>query len=349
MKKTLPKLKLPKKKEAPSGRITSNTLAEHRERVLAEGRRFKYPVQYARHKLVINAVIIGVTALLLLGLLIWWRLYPAQDTSDFMYRVSKVLALPVAKVDGETVPYGDYLMRYRSSIQYLLERDQINMSTEDGKRQADSVKRREFDGAVADAYAAKLAREHDITLTDSELEEFLIQQRQSADGEVSEATYNAVILDYYGWSPDEYRHAMKKKLVRQKVSYEIDDTARGHVDTIKKMRSGGEELKDIADSLNKDSPNTVIYSAPIWVPKNNQDGGIAEIASKMKKGQVSDEVKNIRNSGYYFIKLVDINETQVRYELIQVPLTEFDKRLEDLRKNNGIREYIDVPRQEEGF
>src|SRR5690606_38277452 len=104
----------------------------------------------------------------------------------------------------------DYLMRYRSSIQYLLERDQIDLATDDGKRQADSVKRREFDGAVADAYATKIARERDIVVTDAELEEFLIQQRQSADGEVSEATYNAVILDYYGWSPDEYRHPMKK-------------------------------------------------------------------------------------------------------------------------------------------
>lgn len=349
MKKTLPKIKLPKKKEAPSGRITSNTLAEHREQVLSEGRRFKYPVQYARHKLVINAVIISVVAIVLLGVLVWWRLYPAQDTSDFMYRVSKVLALPVAKVDGETVRYGDYLMRYRSSIQYLLERDQIDMSTDDGKRQADSVKRREFDGAVADTYAAKLARELNITVTDTELEEFLIQQRQSADGEVSEATYNAVILDYYGWSPDEYRHAMKNKLLRQKVAYSVDDKAREHVETVKSLRKDGDDLKEIADKLNKDNPETVLYAPAIWVPKNNQDGGLAEVASKMKKGQISDEVHSMRNSGYYFIKLVDINDTQVRYEMIQIPLKQFDSQLEEIRKNGGVREYISVPRQEEGF
>ena len=43
--------------EQPS-RITNETVAEHRERILAGGRRFKYPVQYARHRLVINTIII---------------------------------------------------------------------------------------------------------------------------------------------------------------------------------------------------------------------------------------------------------------------------------------------------
>ncbi len=34
--------------------ITNETVSEYRERILAGGRKFKYPVQYARHRLVIK-------------------------------------------------------------------------------------------------------------------------------------------------------------------------------------------------------------------------------------------------------------------------------------------------------
>ena len=53
------KLKRNKKQKASSaGRITNETIAEHRERILAGGRKFKYPIQYNKHKLIINTMII---------------------------------------------------------------------------------------------------------------------------------------------------------------------------------------------------------------------------------------------------------------------------------------------------
>lgn len=134
----------------PRGDITTDTIAEHREQVLAGGRRFKYPVQYARRKLVINAVLIGLGAVVSFTLISWWQLYLVQNTGDFMYRLTKIFPVSVAEVDGEEVRYSDYLMRFRSSVQYLVERDQININDEDGKQRIESVKRRELDGAIAD-------------------------------------------------------------------------------------------------------------------------------------------------------------------------------------------------------
>ena len=85
MKKLLSKLPSRKKAQLqePEGRITNDTLAEHREKVLAGGRKFKYPVQYARHRLVRNTIIISVSALVLLMGLGWYTLYQAQNTSEF--------------------------------------------------------------------------------------------------------------------------------------------------------------------------------------------------------------------------------------------------------------------------
>ena len=103
-------------KTAIPTRITNETVAEHRERILAGGRRFKYPMQYARHRLVINTILVTVGALVLIAAIGWWQLYPVQNTSTFFYRVTRVLPLPVASVDGESVRYGDYLMYFNSLL-----------------------------------------------------------------------------------------------------------------------------------------------------------------------------------------------------------------------------------------
>jgi len=225
MKKVFNKLRrTPVEAEQPA-RITTDTIAEHREKILAGGRRFKYPVQYARHKLVINAILISVAALLALLGLGYWQLYGAQNSSDFMYRVTRVVPLPVAVIDGEQVRYSDYLLKYRGSIHYLREIEGVNFSSEDGQRQADFVKNQELNDTIADAYAKKLARELDITVTEVELEEVLRQQRISGQSEQSEAAYYTTIRDYYGWSADEYREITRTKLLRQKVSYAIDEKA----------------------------------------------------------------------------------------------------------------------------
>ncbi len=340
MKKLVSKLRK-KQPQEPAGRITTDTLAEHREQVLAGGRKFKYPVQYQRHKLVVNAIIIGVVALILLIVLGWYMLYVAKNTSEFMYRVTKVIPAPVAVVDGEQVHYHDYLMKYRSAAHYLVEKEQIDANSADGKSQLEYVKTQAMDDAIADAYAGKLARELDVNVTDAELETYLKQQRQSGGEEVSEVTYNAVIRDYYGWSPQEYREAMKNKLLRQKVAYAVDahaeDVAKGIED---KVKAGNTDLKAIAAELNEANLDTVVYGPAEWVPKSNQDGGLAAAAAKLSKGQVSTKIKPTTGDGYYYVKLVDSNDNDVQYEYIYVPLKEFDTRLEKIEADNKLTRLI---------
>lgn len=339
MKKLLNKIR--KKQPEQPGRITTDTLAEHREQILAGGRRFKYPVQYARHKLVINAIIVGVVSVTLLIVLFWWQLYIVQNTSDFMYRVTRVIPVPVASVDGEQVRYSSYLMKYRSSIHYLEEKERVNLATDDGKRQSDFVKSEAMKDAIADAYAAKLARENNISVSDAELEEFLKQQRISPDSEVPESTYDAVIMDYYGWSPDEYREAMKSKLLRQKVAFAIDDTAQETTETVgERIKSGSTDLRALAESLS----GQATYGALGFLPKGNQDGGVTAAAARLDVGQISDAIRSTTGEGFYFVKVLATNDTQVNYEYIQVPLTAFNEKLRQIQSSdNSIDEYIDIP------
>jgi len=337
--------KLFKKNELPpSSRITNETVAQHRELILAGGRRFKYPVQYARHRLVINAILISIGALVVILTVGWWQLYSVQDTSEFMYRITKVIPVPVASVDGQNVLYSDYLMKYLSSVHYLEQKEQVSLKTDDGKRQVEYIKKQSMQDAIADAYAAKLANKMNITVSDSELEGFIKEQRQSSDGEISEQTYNAVILDYYNWTPKEYRQVTRAKLLRQKVAYALDENAlkaiNGASDKIKIDTTI--DIKALAADISISYDVKANYGSSGWVPKTNQDGGLTTEANKLSKLSVSSVVKSTTGDGYYIVKLLDKNDTQASYEYIQIPLTAFSNSLDTVTKNNKVVKYISI-------
>lgn len=345
MKKLTARLRRRPSESESKPRITNDTLAEHRERVLASGRRFKYPLQYARHRLVFNAIIIGLSALVLLAALVWSQLYWAQNTSDFIYRVTRVLPVPVAYVDGQPVLYSDYLMRLRSGMHYLETKQQVNLSTPDGKRQVDYEKQQDMQKVITLGYATKLAHQKGISVSDTELQSYLDAQRQSSDGTASEETSDAVIMDYYGWSPSEYRHILSQALLLQKVSFAIDDKASSLAQEVgRAVAQPNADFKTVVDNINKTGDAKLTYGQSGPVPKTNQDGGLAAVAAKLQKGQISGQIKSTNGNGYYYLRVLDINDSQVNYEYIQIPLTELDAKVAALQKAGKVKEFITVPK-----
>lgn len=346
MKKLINKLRIRRKKseEKPS-RITTETIAEHRERILAGGRRFKYPVQVARHRLVFLTVSIAAAAILLFVGFVWWQLYSVQASNDFMYRITQVVPLPVANVDGQQALYSDYLMKYRSSIHYLTDKEQVDLNTTDGKRQAQHVEYQAMQDTIADAYAIKIANQKHITVSNNELQLFLAQQRQSPDGTIPQSTYNAVILDYYGWSPQEYQHETYNQLLRQKVSYAVDTTAKQLADKAGSVISSNNgDLHAAANTLAANNKLAgITYGVSGMVPKDNQDGGLAAAAAKMQVNAISGVITPTTGDGYYIIKVDAINDSQVNYEYIHIPLTAFNDQLAALQKEHKITQYISTP------
>jgi parvulin-like peptidyl-prolyl isomerase len=86
-----------------------------------------------------------------------------------------------------------------------------------------------------------------------------------------------------------------------------------------------------------------VYGSLGWVPKTNQDGGLAATAAKLDKGAISTVIKSTTGDGYYFIKLLDSNDTQVNYEYAHIPLSAFSKKLAIVKDQKKIDKYISVP------
>lgn len=344
--KKLPRLKRKKAETAEkSHRITNETVAEHRERVLAGGRRFKYPMQYARHRLVINTIIISIVALILVVAFIWWQLYPVQNTSTFFYRIARVLPLPVAVVDGQNVRYSNYLMGLRSQEHYLQYKEGVNLYVKENKSQLELIKRQSLDDAVADAYAEKLAKQTGTTVSSQEIEDAIKLQRQSRDGETSEDTYYAIVLDHFNWSPDEVKQVTARKLLRQKVAYDIDTTATKLKDKMSEALRTETDFEKIAASVQPISGVSIEPGVTPLVPSNNQDGGLAERAAKLSLNQVSPVFRSTNGDGYYVVKLLQKDDNgRISYASLKVPLTVFDDKLEALRAANKVSELITVPK-----
>lgn len=341
LKEKLNKVRKQEEEDRPS-RITNETVAEHREQILAGGRRFKYPIQVAKHKLVIVSVAIGIATVAVLILVGWQQLYLAQNTSKFMYRLTQLIPVPVASVDGEAVRYSDFLKKYRSSIHALQQQNSINLRTADGKRQADYIKRTQLDTVEKDTYAVKLARENNVTVTNKEVDDFI--NKDLASKSVSlEAYEKTVLASFYDWTLADYREVVRVELLKRRVSFKIDAEAQKEVRAIEKRLFAGEDFAAVAKQVSDDVTTKEAGGDVGDLPLDNQDSnGLIAAAKNMKVGQVSAPI--LGTDGYYLIKLIARTDTSVHYSQIKVDLTEFDKKFDAVKKTGKIKEHIKVER-----
>lgn len=343
----LKKLKIkklrPKQPDAPS-RITNETVAEHREKILAGGRKFKYPIQYARHKLVINALLVTVVSLAVLTLVAWQQLYIAQSTSTLLYRVTRLIPVPVASVDGEMVPYDDYMSRLRFNEFWLRKYGDVKLESKDGKTQFAYIKRQVLNTAIQDAYAKKLAPQYDVTVSDKEVEDTILQQRHTASGQISEETYYSALQMTNGWSKDDLVVSLRRTLLRNKVAFAVDTKAAKQAEEASKLvASTNGDFAKVAEQLAA-LPGAKMNARDSDLVNNVSTFGglqISEVA-KLDRGQVSGVIKSSTDDGYYFVRVKDKTDTQVSFSYLHIPLTMFAENLAKLKKDGKITEYIKV-------
>lgn len=328
------KSKIKKQAEKLPSRITNDTIAEHREQVLADGRKLKYPMQYTRQKLIKNTVIISSVVLVGMAVLVWAQLYVWRDTGDLAYRITRTIPVPVARIDGEYVRYSDYLLYHRSTLAGLSAHLKDNSSI-DGDRLKFQQKRA-MDRALEDAYAKKIAREKGIRVSSKEIEDLMNQPRK--ENGMSDAAYAAAVSESLHWTMGEMRQATKSAIVRREAAFAIDDKAKKQVKRIEELLSKGKGLEEISKSL---GDRSVEFQPKITVPSNNSDGGLTVAALKVDVGKISKAVKTTAGDGYYFIRRHSDDGESVSYSYLRVPLTEFKDNFVKLR-DKKTKIFIDI-------
>ena len=311
---------------------------QRREEVLAQGRKFKYPMQYAKHRLVINTLLVAVVAIVLMVVAGWAMLYKLQDTGNMIYRVTQVLPVPVAEVDGAKVRYSDYLMIYRSNLQAAEQQGGQLGEGEDAEMVREGYKEAAMEQAVMYTYALKLGKEMNITVTDNEITQAFDEHRKVGGVERSEESFLKIVRDNFGMNRTEYRRMLYLTLMKSKVAQAVDTHAQELVEQAEKLieeKSG--DLWAVADALGAE----VEYEATGQLVDNmNVDGGRSNKAMTLDVDQVSEKFLSSNGDGYYFVKLAEKTDSQVNYSSIKITFSEFDLRVANLYDEGKVKEYI---------
>ena len=331
-------MKLFSKKE--SKKTEQERVEERREEVLAAGRKFKYPLQWTRHRVVVNTILIACIVFAILFTSGWLALYQFGMTDEMLYRVTKILPVPVANVDGENVAFADYLMFYRSSM-LSIER-QSGQVDNDGS--IDDLKNQYKRAALTEseeyAYAIKLAKELDITVSDEEVAKEFERHLSIGGIERSEEGFMKIVNENFGLNKSEYKRMLYLTLLKAKVEVEIDKKANQIADRVESLlKENNGDYGAVAEAL---GPEIHYEETGGMVSNQNIDGGRASEASKLEPGAQSGRFISMNGDGYYFVKLIDKTDTEVNFVSIEVPFTEFSTKFNALREENKISEYIKI-------
>lgn len=354
--------KLPKSKKAPTSlRITNDNISEHREDILAKGRKLKYPMQYSKKRLIVISIVVVVAAVTTFGLWLNNALYKQQQTGDFFFSVTKVLPLNVASVDGQPVRYQDYLRRLRADVHYYLNHEHRSFNSDEGEVELNYHKRKDLDVAEKAAYVEYLAEQNDISVSMDEVDAEIAAMRE-ANGETEEGLIST-LESYYGWSMSDYRLTTHDQMLEQAVSYAIDNEAKETADEVLERLQAGADFSVVAgngtsgDTTQQTGSVSSAQTLPnvqnggtITAKTTDQDPtGVVQAVSKLSVGELT-EVGKMRsnNTNYYYIARLDAKDGEdIQYSLILIKLTKLDDDFAKLRVDGKIEEYISVPESDE--
>jgi hypothetical protein len=329
-------------KDTPPATITKANIEDHREKTLESAKKYKYPMQQAKHVILITATVVAIVAVATFLVVSWWQLYNAQTTSSFYYTATKIIPLSVANIDDEPVNYGGYLRRVRASIFYLEGQENRNFTTEDGERELAHVKRTDLNEAERSAYAIKILRDNNLTVTDGEIQANIKATLDPDDeGAISERAFESSLWRYYGWSLDDYRQIVRERLAVRKAAFVVDQAAKSRINNIKARLDSGGDFAEIARTESDDEATKANGGDVGIVGLNNvDDDGLTETAKQLEVGQVSGVIEGI--DAYFIVKLVGRNDSGIQYSIIEVALTQFNEQFNSLRADGKIREYIEI-------
>ncbi|MDO4741943.1 MAG: SurA N-terminal domain-containing protein, partial [Candidatus Saccharibacteria bacterium] len=314
---------------------------ERREEVLATGRKFKYPLQWTRYRIVGNTILIAFVVIAILITSGWLALYEFGMTNEMLFRVTKIFPVPVAVIDAENVRFSDYLMFYRSSITSI-ERQSGQIDNESSFETLEvQYKKAALSESEEYTYALKLARELNIDVTDEEVEAEFKRHLSLGGVERSEESFMKIVSENFGLNRSEYDRMLYLSLIKAKVEMAIDEVANATAIKVEQLlSSNGGNYKAVAEVL---GPAVEYEETDGMVSSQNIDGGRAAKAAELEPGGQSGRFVSANGDGYYFVKLIAKNDTEVNFVSIKVPFTEFSSRIATLREDGGISEFISFP------
>jgi hypothetical protein len=321
--------------------ITNETVAEHREEVLASARKYKYPLPHSKRRVIVISGILLSAAVVVFFAYSMLALYKFQSTSSFIYGVTRVSPFPVAKAGSHFVSYESYLFELRHVMNYYSTQQNVDFESESGKQQLAVFKQQSMDLVINNAYVKELASKHDVHVTNKQIDQEIAMVRSQNRLGSSEQVFHDVLRKFWGWSESDFRRQLRDQLLAQQVVAKLDTaTNQKAQDTLNRLNAGA-DFAELARQVS-DDPATKANGGDygIVIARSNPDlaPAVIEELFKLQPGQHSQ----IINTGYRLeiVKVNSVEGDKVKASHISFNLQDIEKFISPLRAEDKPFQFI---------
>jgi len=331
------------KGESKAPRITNENVAEHREQVLGSARKFIYPLQHTKRRVVIVSSTLFAAAIVVFLVACILSLYRFQSTGTFIYDVTKVIPFPIAKAGERYVSYESYLFELRRYQHYYENQQQLDFSTTDGQTQLANYKRQALTKVQNDAYVKQLAEDNNVTISNREVDDEVTLLRTQNRLGASDQVFENVLEEYWGWSVNDFKRELKSQLLAQKVAATLDTETRDRANAAQTAVQQGTDFAAVVAQYSDDDAtkaNGGRYAEP--VERNNQDLNrqIVDRIFSLQPGQTSGII-NAGNS-LQIVKVIDGDNNRRNAAVIVCTFKNIDTYVNPLRDQQQPSQYLKV-------
>jgi hypothetical protein len=328
-------------------KITNETIAEHREQVLKGARKYIYPLQHSKHRIIVVTVSVMVTAIIALLVYCSLALYKFHQYNTFIYRVTQIMPFPVAKAGGKYVSYENYLFELRHYVHYYESQQQRNFAGAD-HQQLVTFRKQALQNVIDNAYVKQLAAKNHVSVSSKEvnarLDEVRAQNRLGGNDKV----FEDVLRSYWGWSINDFKRSLKTQILMEKVAEALDKDAQSKAASIVTQSRGGADFSALAKQYSDDPTAKSTggdYGFAISKTNPNVPPEVVDALFNLRDGQVSDPVLASpvlasQGPSLQIVKVTGVSGNTVSAQHIVINLKDISDDIKALKKTNPSHEYI---------
>ncbi len=333
------------KKEEPGipekiPQITNETIAVHREEVLKGARKYIYPLQHSKRRIIVLTSTILAATFIAFMVYSTIALYRLNQYNTFLYRTSQVVPFPIARIGDHFIAYENYLFELRHYVHYYENQLGRNFAGND-KAQLVQFRKQALDKVENDAYIKILADQNKISVSNKEVDARITQVRAQNRLGGNNKVFADVLRDYWGWSVADFRRSLKQQILSEKVVAKLDkvDSARAQaaLDRVK----AGEDFSTVATQVS-DDPSAKVnggdYGFPITKNNPNVSPAVIDNLFKLKDGQYSGVI----NTGptLEIVKIVQASDTSVTAKHIVISLKDVTTYTNELKSKKPSHNFV---------
>ena len=321
--------------------ITNETVAHHREEVLSGARKYIYPLQHSKHRIVMLTVTIAIVSIVSFLIYCTVALYRLYQHNAFLYRVTQVVPFPIARTGGSFISYEDYLFELRHYVHYYQVQLQRNFASPDDKQQLVRFRRQALQDVINNAYVKILADQNKVKVSAKEVDERIRMVRDQNRLGSNNKVFADVLRDYWGWSIADFKRSLKEQILTEKVVAKLDtDTNQRAASAMSQIRLGA-DFGELAKQVSEDpaaKQNAGDYGFLIDKSNPNVPPEVVDALFKLKPGQASEPINT--GATLEIVKVVEKKGSSLSAKHISFNLKDISVYINDLKAKQPAKTYV---------